>query len=98
MPIRGQSSAPIDSMSRMKAKAGTVERKAAPLMGDQLRELVTGLDPARTLDARDAALLTLGWAAALRRSELVGLDWRKQGDGCGFVEIIDQGIRVVLAT
>ena len=60
-------------MSRTKAKAGSVERKAAPLMGEQLRELVAGLDPAHTLDARDAALLTLGWAAALRRSELVDL-------------------------
>ena len=57
-------------MSRIKAKAGSVERKAAPLMGDQLRELVTGLDLARTLDARDAALLTLGWAAALRGRSL----------------------------
>jgi site-specific recombinase XerC len=29
------------------------------------------------IDARDAALLVLGWAAALRRSELVGLDWQE---------------------
>jgi site-specific recombinase XerC len=62
--------------------------------GDQLRELVTGLDPARAI----AALLTLGWSAALRRSELVGLDWRKQSDGRGIVEIVDKGIRAVLAT
>jgi site-specific recombinase XerC len=34
------------------------------------------LNTALNIGARDAALLTLGWAAALRRSELVGLDQR----------------------
>jgi len=29
----------------------------------------------------DAALLALGWAGALRRSELVGLDWQQLGSG-----------------
>jgi hypothetical protein len=38
-------------------------------------------------DARDGALLALGWGAALRRSELVNLDWMKFGDGAGFVRI-----------
>jgi integrase len=28
-------------------------------------------------DARDGALLALGWAGALRRNELVSLDWQE---------------------
>jgi integrase len=46
--------------------------------------------------ARDAALLALGWAAALRRSELVSLDWQKLGAGGGFVRIDERGIVVTL--
>ena len=84
-------------ISRTKAK-GHTKRKAKALMADELRALVDGLDPAKTLDARDAALLTLGWAAALRRSELIGLDWSKQGAGVGFVSVEDRGLVVTLAT
>jgi hypothetical protein len=50
------------------------------------------------IDARDAALLVLGWAAALRRSELVGLDWQKLGAGSGYVEILERGLVVTLPT
>jgi hypothetical protein len=38
----------------------------------------------------------LGWAAALRRFELVGLDWLKQGDAAGWDTIEDRGIVIVL--
>jgi site-specific recombinase XerD len=59
-----------------KARRETV-RKAKPLLTDDLRALINGLE--RTASgARDAALLALGWAAAVRRSELVGLDSRNQ--------------------
>ena len=49
-------------------------------------------------DARDRALLTLGWAAALRRSELVGLDWGELGDGTGYAQIDEREIIVTLMT
>jgi integrase len=49
-------------------------RKAKPLLSDDLRALIDGLNPQSASRARDAALLPLGWAAALRRSEHVGLD------------------------
>ena len=42
------------------------------------------------------ALLALGWAAALRRSELVSLDWQKLGAGGGFVCIDERGVLVTL--
>ena len=41
--------------------------------------------------------LALGWAAALRRSELVGLDWQKLGGGSGYVQVDERGVTVTLA-
>ena len=54
--------------------------------------------PLSAIDARDAALLLLGWAAALRRSELIGLDWLQLGTGTGFVQIEERGVVVTLPT
>jgi len=78
-----------------KARQETV-RKAKPVLADDLRTLIDGLDQRIALAARDAALLALGWSAALRRSELVGLDWQKLGAGTGFVCIDERGIVVTL--
>jgi integrase len=84
-------------ISNDKAKAET-ERQARPIVKDDLRDLLRGLRANIAADARDGALLALGWGAALRRSELVGLDWMKLGDGAGFVRIEpERGIVVTLA-
>jgi site-specific recombinase XerD len=52
---------------------GTAQRRVRPVTVPELRTMVEGLgtDPA---GCRDRALLLLGFAGALRRSELVGLD------------------------
>ncbi len=52
---------------------GTVQRQVRPVTVPELRTMLEGLgtDPA---GCRDRALLLLGFAGALRRSELVGLD------------------------
>lgn len=73
-------------ISRTKART-EVKRKARPLMGRDLQKLLDGLDPTNLLDVRDGAMLALGWAGALRRSELVGLDWEKVGEGRGCLRI-----------
>jgi integrase len=82
-------------ISNTKAKTET-KRQARPLMADDLQALLNSLRPTVPAEARDAAVLALGWAAALRRSELVGLDWHKLGDGSGFVTIDDRGVVVTL--
>jgi integrase len=95
-------------ISNIKAKTET-KRQARPLMGDDLQVLLKSLRPTVPAEARDAALLALGWAAALRRSELVGLDWQKLGTPSsakpgargelpapGFVTIDDRGVVVTL--
>jgi integrase len=43
-------------------------------------------------------MLSLQWSGALRRSELVGLDWEKLGTGRGFVSLSDEGITITLMT
>jgi integrase len=72
------------------------KRQARPLMADDLQALVKALRPEIPAEARDAALLALGWAAALRRSELVGLDWQKRGSGTGFLQLDDRCLVITL--
>ena len=84
------------------AKTRTV-RRVKPLLSDDLRDLLETLNPQILREARDAALLALGWAAALRRSELVGLDWERAGTTkdtarVGFVAADDTGLTVTLLT
>ena len=43
-------------------------------------------------------MMASSWAAALRRSELVGLDWAQQDEGAGFVKIEERGLVVTLPT
>ena len=49
-------------------------RRAAPATTEVLRRMVAALDPGTLAGRRDRALLVVGFAGALRRSELVGLD------------------------
>jgi site-specific recombinase XerD len=82
-------------ISNTTARKETVS-KAKPLLAEDLRTLLEGLSQDSAAEARDAALLALGWAAALRRSELVSLDWQKLGAGGGFVCVDERGIVVTL--
>jgi len=57
-----------------RSKGVRPQRKAAPAVPGVLRLMLTGRPSAATaLGARDRAMLLLGFGAALRRSELVGL-------------------------
>jgi integrase len=85
----------LAGISRKKARTETV-RKAAPLLGKDLHPLLRMLDAGKAKDCRDGALLALGWSGAMRRSEIVGLDWQQIGEGRGFVRIDDRGVEIVL--
>src|SRR5262245_32435818 len=82
-------------INRTKARTET-PRKAQPMLGTDLHSLLKSLRAAIPADARDGALLSLGWAGALRRSELVGLDWQQVGEGRGFVGVDERGVEIVL--
>lgn len=69
---------PIDTtvhtlMAGIRRVKGTAQKQAAPALTDALRAMVRAT-PATLTGFRDRALLLVGFAGALRRSELVGLD------------------------
>lgn len=60
--------------SGLRRRLGTAPRNQAhPLTTQQVREIVSAIDTSSLRGARDAAMILLGYAAALRRSELAGL-------------------------
>lgn len=59
-------------------------RQAHPLSTEQVRRMVDGLDRSTLAGRRDAAIILLGFAAALRRSEMAALRvsdaaWKSEG-------------------
>lgn len=66
---------------------GTKQRQVAPVLKNQLCEMVAGLTGIK--GTRDRALLLMGFAGALRRSELVGLTYAD-------VEFVEQGLVIHL--
>lgn len=71
-------------------------KQAEPLRSTDVLGLMETAD-ATPLGLRDAALLALGYMFALRRSELVALDFDKQGDGAGVLRITAKTMEVSLA-
>jgi integrase len=67
---------------------GTAQRRVAPVVTADLRRIVTAL-PETTAGLRDRALLLVGFAAALRRSELVALT-------VADVETVPEGLRLTI--
>lgn len=61
----------------MRRTLKTAQKKAQPITLSHLMRMVAALGTSNAsieLQARDAAILCLGWAAALRRSEIVAVD------------------------
>src|SRR5438270_476746 len=62
------------ALAGIRRRLGTAPRRKAPLVSGELRRLAAVAGPTPLADARDRALLLLGFAGALRRSELAALD------------------------
>lgn len=73
---------------RREARARPSARKAA-ITASELAAMIAAADGQGTRSIRDRAILALGLAAALRRSELVALEWRD-------VELVDKGLKLTL--
>jgi integrase len=84
--------------------AGIRNRHAAPprqkeaLLPDDLIAMLETLDRGTLRGLRDRAMLLIGFAGALRRSEIVGLDCARDQteDGLGWIEVLDGGMLVTL--
>ncbi len=68
------------------------------VLPEDLRAMLATLDRGSLRGLRDHALLLIGFAGGLRRSELVGLDVGpdQTEDGRGWVEMLDQGLVLTL--
>ena len=71
------------------------QAQAAPLKPTMIRAILADLEDS-SIERRDAALLALLFAGALRRSELVGLDYHEAGDGDGYLQLSDVAVEIVL--
>ena len=84
--------------------AGIRNRHAAPprqkeaILPEELIAMLETLDRGTLRGLRDRAMLLLGFAGGLRRSEIVGLDLGRDesDDGRGWIEIFDKGALVTL--
>ena len=101
-----QRSSPLDRKDRAIATvmAGIRNRHAAPprqkeaIMPEDLIAMLETLERGTLRGMRDRAMLLIGFAGGLRRSEITGLDLgRNQSeDGRGWIEITDKGVLVTL--
>ena len=77
-------------------------RRPAPqkeaILPEDLIAMLETLDRGTLRGLRDRAMLLLGFAGGLRRSEIVGLDLARDQteDGRGWVEMLDKGVLVTL--
>jgi len=69
---------------------GVRRTRKAPADGDRLERMLGGIDGDDARSARDRALLAIGMAAALRRSELVALTFTD-------VRFVPEGLRIFIA-
>jgi integrase len=85
-------------LSGIRRKHGKPPRQKEAVLGDDIKAMVNTLGhDLRGL--RDRAILLLGFAGGLRRSEIVGLDVAREehSDGAGWIEIFpDKGVLVTL--
>jgi site-specific recombinase XerD len=73
-------------------------RQKEAVLAEDVIAMIETLDRGALRGLRDRAMLLVGFAGGLRRSELVGLDGGRDqtDDGHGWVEILDPGMTVTL--
>jgi integrase len=75
--------------SGIRRQLGVRPERKAPVLGDDLKAMLGSIDRASVGGKRDAALILIGFGAALRRSELVALD-------VGDVTVSREGLKVLV--
>jgi len=77
---------------------GAPPRQKEAVLPDDVIAMLETLDRGTLRGLRDRAMLLIGFAGGLRRSEIVGLDAGRDQteDGGGWVEILDKGLLVTL--
>ena len=85
-------------MAGIRNKHASPPRQKEAILPDDLIAMLETLDRGTLRGLRDRAMLLLGFAGGLRRSEIVGLDLGRDQteDASGWIEILDKGILVTL--
>lgn len=85
-------------MAGIRNKHASPPRQKEAILPEDLIAMLETLDRGTLRGLRDRAMLLLGFAGGLRRSEIVGLDCGRDQteDGSGWVEILDKGMLVIL--
>lgn len=73
----------------IKRELGTAQSRAKPIMLSDLKKILDAIRPTM-IGRRDAAILSVGWAAALRRSEIVSLNREN-------IEFVPEGMVVTIS-
>jgi integrase len=78
-------------MNGIKRKHGTAKKGKVPLLIRALREIITNINQTKNsnMATRDKALISFGWASAMRRSEIVDLNWQD-------IVFVEEGIIVTI--
>jgi site-specific recombinase XerD len=73
-------------------------RQKEAILPEDLIAMLDTLDRATLRGLRDRAMLLVGFASGLRRSEIVGLDLGRDQteDSCGWIDILDKGMLLTL--
>jgi integrase len=83
------------AMKGIRRQYAAPQTQAEPLKPAMIKGILATLGDTQ-IERRDAALVALLFAGALRRSEIVGLDYADVGDGNGYLQLTDQAVRIVL--
>ncbi|MDR6756985.1 integrase [Mycoplana sp. BE70] len=85
-------------LAGIRNRHGAPPRQKEAILPDELIAMLETLDRGTLRGLRDRAMLLVGFAGGLRRSEIVGLDLgRSQSDdGRGWIELFDKGLLVTL--
>lgn len=85
-------------MAGIRNKHAAPPRQKEALLPEDLIAMLETLDRGTLRGMRDRAMLLIGFAGGLRRSEVTGLDLARDQteDGRGWIEILDKGLLITL--
>lgn len=72
---------------------GEPQTRKAPVNVPDMRRMIAGMGEGAKAQ-RDAAIFVIGFAGAMRRADIVGLDWSANGSGAGYIEQTPDGLLV----
>ncbi len=98
MPLDRKDRAIATVMAGIRNTHASPPRQKEAVMPEDLIAMLETLDRGSLRGLRDRAMLLIGFAGGLRRSEITGLDLGRDQteDGRGWIEILDKGLLVTL--